>query len=337
MGTPIVAPETHGFRWPEGVARDALASVYTVPPERAGMRLDRFLVACMPRLSRTRAANIAKSFAYTAEGRRLDAAARTQAGMVVVLFRPAWEEPADASALRVLYEDEVLVAVDKPAGLAVHPTANAHNHTLLAQLRARYPGEPIGLAHRLDKETSGVVLAARRLDAEVKLKQDFASRSVHKVYLAVAYGVPSEERFVVDAPLGLADSVVRVRMEVKPESQGGQAARTRVTVLEALGAYSLLQCEPETGRQHQIRVHLAHAGHPLVGDKLYAHGEELFLRAQREGMSDELRAMLLLERQALHAHRITVEHPTRHEALTLEAPLAADLSAFAEAQRARSG
>jgi 23S rRNA pseudouridine1911/1915/1917 synthase len=327
--------EAPSFTWPDEMPRDAIPVVITVIRERAGMRLDKFLTVEMPRLSRTRAARIAQEFAFTASGRRLAPSRVVKPGDVVVLFRPAWEEPDAPRTLRVVFEDEDLVAIDKPAGLPVHPTAKFHRNTLTSLLAENYPRERVVLCHRLDKETSGLILAARTVEAEAVLKRAFAERGVHKVYRAIVHGSVACEEQVIDAPLALAGGDVSVLMEVRSEHKGGLPSRTRVRVVERLDGFTVVEAEPETGRQHQIRVHLAHVGHPIVGDKLYAHGPEPFLRSLREGLTDDLRALLLLERHALHAQRITFEHPRHGNSTTFEAPFPDELQMFADTRRGR--
>lgn len=324
-------PAPNEIRRPEGVPADATPVVLRVTRERAGMRLDRFLVTEMPRLSRTRAARIAAEYAFTTQGAPLAPSRIVRAGQMIVLYRPAWDEPAAPHEVPVLHEDEDLIAVDKPAGLQVHPTARVHRNTLTAILAARYPGERIALCHRLDKETSGVLLAARTVEAERTLKRVFAERGVDKVYLAIVHGEVVQPRFVVDAPMALAGGEVSVLMAVRPTSAGGLPARTRVRVVRALRGFTLVEAVPETGRQHQIRVHLAHVGHPIVGDKLYAHGPGIFLEVLKQGLTPELRDRLLLDRHALHAHRITFPHPGTGAETTVESALPADLMAFVEA------
>lgn len=317
---------------PASVPEDALASVFTVRPEHAGLRLDRWLATEMPRLTRSRAQRIVDAWAFDAEARQLSPSRRVRALEVIVVFRPMWEEPDAPRDVALLHVDDDLIAVDKPAGLPVHPTAKYHRNTLTTVLSERFPGEHVALAHRLDRETSGVLLAARNYAAERHLKEAFAGRDVEKTYQAVVHGELADDRFEVDAPLCLEGGAVGVRMCVRPVARGGLASRTRFEVLERMPGFTRVACHPETGRQHQIRVHLAHAGAPIVGDKLYAHGDEVFLRCLEGPLDDELLALLLLPRQALHAHAIRFTHP-RGEALTITAPLAADLAAFCASRR----
>jgi 23S rRNA pseudouridine1911/1915/1917 synthase len=320
------------FTRPTSVPEDAIATVFTVRLEHAGLRLDRWLAIEMPRLSRTRAQRIVEDWAFDAAARPLGAAHRMRHNEVVVVFRPRWEEPEVPREVALLHVDDDVIALDKPAGLPVHPTAKFHHNTLTAVLAERFPRERVVLAHRLDRETSGVILAARTHEAERHLKGAFAGRDIEKTYQAVVHGVIAEDRFEVDAPLCLEGGEVGVRMCVRPIARGGMASRTRFEVLERLDGFTRVACHPETGRQHQIRVHLAHAGHAIVGDKLYAHGDAVFLASLDGALDDETRALLLLERHALHAWAVRFEHP-RGGALTVTAPFAEDLAAFCAARR----
>lgn len=321
------------FARPEGVPGDAILTAFAVRPEQSGHRLDRWLSLELPRLTRTRAQRIVEEWAFDVTGRQLRPSHRVRVGEVIVVFRPRWDEPDAPRDITVVYADAHLVAVDKPAGLPVHPTARYHKNTLTAVLAERFPGERVVLAHRLDRETSGVLLAARTPAAERTLKMAFAERRIHKTYLAVVHGEVADDRFTVDAPMCLEGGEVNVKMCVRPEAKGGLASVTRVEVVERLRGYTLVAAHPETGRQHQIRVHLAHAGHPLVGDKLYAHGDEVFLRCLDAPPDAETEAMLLLPRHALHAHAIRFAHPATGDETDITAPLPTDLRAFCDGRR----
>jgi 23S rRNA pseudouridine1911/1915/1917 synthase len=167
-------PPKPTFTRPAEVPDDALESVFTVRPEHAGLRLDRWLAVEMPRLSRTRAQRIVAEWAFDATARALNPSHRVRASEVIVVFRPRWEEPEAPREVELLYLDAHVIAVDKPAGLPVHPTARFHRNTLTAVLAERFPGERVTLAHRLDRETSGVILAARTYPAERRSKESFA-------------------------------------------------------------------------------------------------------------------------------------------------------------------
>jgi 23S rRNA pseudouridine1911/1915/1917 synthase len=244
------------------------------------------------------------------------------AGQAVCFRRPAPIEPEAPSELPVLYADEALYALDKPAGIAMHPTAKFHFSTVTAVLRQRFPGEALQITHRLDLETSGVLLVARSRPVAVALKRAFARRQVEKRYLAVVHG-RLDGTGAIDRPLGLAGGLVRVKMAVRPESDGGLPARTLWRALSHHGAYTLVECRPETGRQHQIRAHLDALGHPLVGDKLYPD-ERLFAAYQDHGWP-AVAARLPLARHALHASRVRFFHPLSGAPVEVESPLPADL------------
>lgn len=319
---------------PDAVPEDALCSVFEVRHDRAGMRLDRWLSLELTRLTRSRAQEIVAHFAFTQQGKSLGPSHRVRAGEVIALYRPRWEEPPAPRDVGILYLDEHVVAIDKPAGLPVHPSAKYHHNTLTSVIAERFPDERVVLAHRIDRETSGIILLARSREAERRLKSDFAERRVQKTYHALVHGVVGPDHQVIDAPMCLHGGEIGVKMVVRPVTRGGMPSVTRVDVIERLDGYTLVAAHPETGRQHQIRVHLAHVGHPLVGDKLYAHGDEMFL-ACLEGPPDEaMMRKLLLDRQALHAAEVTLTHPITKEPLTVSAPLPADLAAFCREHRA---
>jgi 23S rRNA pseudouridine1911/1915/1917 synthase len=247
----------------------------------------------------------------------------------VVLLRPAPVEPDVPRTFNVLYQDEQIVAIDKPAGLPVHATARFHRNTLTSVLRERFAevgsGEVPILAHRLDRETSGLVLLGATREAAVALKDLFRRRRIEKRYLAIVFG-EAPDQGVVDLPLGPdGASGIRVKMGVDPN---GLPARTRYRSLEARGGFTLLEAHPETGRQHQIRAHLAALGHPVVGDKLYGHDPGCFFEFLETGWTESLEQRLLLPRQALHAADVTLPHPASGEPLAISCPMPADLQAF---------
>ncbi len=208
----------------------------------------------------------------------------------------------------ILFEGGGVVVVDKTGDLAVHPSARYLHNTLTGFLRRR--GTPANPCHRLDRETSGVVVCARAgtddgRAAERRWKQAFAEGRVQKEYVAVVQGVVDQEA-VVDAPLALQGDRGLVRIRVVVDG-AGQAARTRIVPLEVHAGRSLVRLHPMTGRQHQLRVHLAHVGHPIVGDKLYQMGDVWFDAWTRRALSDSERARLPCARQCLHAGRLSLD------------------------------
>lgn len=312
---------------PEDTTGDVIELRFRVPRECDGWRLDHFLKYRIERLSRTRIQEIIEGQVSFADGRRVRASSAVRAGEVIHLDRPAPDEPDVPRYFGVLAEDDTFLAIDKPAGLPIHTTAKYWRNTLTALLRERYPGLPLQVCHRLDRETSGVMLIARDRAAGSRLKQAFARRLVKKTYLALVHGVPTDSSGVVDRPMKLLDSPSRIMMGVASD---GLPAVTRWRTVETFERHALLACEPETGRQHQIRVHLATIGHPIVGDKLYRAGEKHFMAFCDSGLTPELlEAFDGLPRQALHAHRIVFPHPRTGHPTTVESPLPEELRGYA--------
>jgi 23S rRNA pseudouridine1911/1915/1917 synthase len=321
------AEEIESDDQPEPSEGDVIRLDFPVPSECAGWRLDHFLKRRIGRLSRTKIQFIIRSQISFADGRKARPSSSVRAGEMITLRRPAPVEPEVPRTFSVLYEDDTVIAIDKPAGLPMHTTAKFWRNTLTALLRERYPDEPVHMAHRIDRETSGVLLLARTREAATFLTLAFARRQVSKTYLAVVKGAPPDEG-VIDQPIGLLDTKSHVMMGALPPERGLPAV-TRFRVARRFAEHALVEASPETGRQHQIRVHFALLGHPLVGDKLYGASEELFMRACDEGVTPELLAAFDgLPRHALHAQKLIFPHPRTRELVSVESPLAPDLAAF---------
>jgi 23S rRNA pseudouridine1911/1915/1917 synthase len=306
---------------------------FKVEPNYRGWRLDAYLAQKIRRLTPEKLAFlIANRLEHDGDG-PLTAESLLVPGQEFRLVREAEPEPDTPLEFGVVHDDGALLVVDKPAGLPVHPTARYFAHTFTALARARFPEWKVDPAHRLDRETSGLLACGTSPEHTKRLKAAFAAGRVEKAYLAIAEGAPAEARFTVDAPLALTKaSLVRVRMHVHGE---GAPAVTAFEVLERRrapggGAVTLLACTPHTGRQHQIRAHLHHAGLALVGDKIYGHDEAIFDRFTRRELTDHDHARLRLPRQALHAWRLALPHPVTGERVALEAPLPPDLAEFWE-------
>jgi 23S rRNA pseudouridine1911/1915/1917 synthase len=328
-GVPVVRPE--------GVPEGSVVTVMRVPPECAGMRLDRFVQGQLKRTSRTRAQQIVRAGCYGPDARPLRGNDRVKAEQHILLWRPPWDEKAPDVVVPIIYEDAHLVAVNKPPGIPVHPTARYHASTVVKLLYAARPGDHLRLSHRIDRETSGALLLARTAEADRLVKIQFEERAtVDKHYIAIAWGWPDADRFRVELPLELDPaSKLKVKMRVARPGEG-LAARTGCEVVgrrrdPATGRrYAMIRCHLETGRQHQIRLHLASLGLPLVGEKLYGPDEGFFTRGADGVLTDEDRRALELPRHALHAERLALDHPITGERLCLVAPLPADLGTFWE-------
>ncbi len=300
-----------------------------VPPELAGLRLDHFVKTQIPRLSRTKIQGIIESQLRREDGFAPKPATSVAAGEHYIIRRQARPEPPCPRTFTVLHEDARMRIIDKPSGLPVHATAKFYFNTLTRVLGERYPDEPEQqICHRLDRETSGCLVVARDRDAAAFLKNAIAAKDrTTKQYLAVVHGQPPwDTEHVLDTSLRLstaADATKIPTVRVLPDPQG-LTAITRVRVEQRSADYALVRCTLVTGRQHQIRVHLAHAGFPIVGDKIYTHGDDAFIEYCDEGLTPELAELFVLPRHALHAARITVPHPDGGN-VTADAPLPADL------------
>lgn len=238
------------------------------------------------------------------------------------------EEPSVDANYAVLYEDEWLIVVDKTGDLPVHPAGRYFNNTLTA-LMEKSLGAKVYPVHRLDRETSGVVLIARSAESAAKCQVSLSDAS--KEYLAIVRGA-FPESLEVDMPLGRdLNSPVRKKRAAYPGA--AESARTRFILEETISSYSLVRAFPETGRLHQIRAHLEHAGYPIVGDKLYGGDPTRFLRFIDTGLTDELRKELLLPRTALHAARLEFRHPYTQKVLSISAPLPVMFSEFMDRER----
>jgi 23S rRNA pseudouridine1911/1915/1917 synthase len=287
----------------------------------AGQRLDRYLARALPDLSRSQVQRLIRQGLVALNGEKTKSSTPVEPGMRVVVRippAPSGEIPPQTIPIDVVYEDEGLLVVNKPAGMVVHPSHGHWEGTLVNALLARYPdlavgdaGRP-GIVHRLDRDTSGLIVVAKTEAALEHLRQQFKNRSVKKTYLALVHGQPPAPEGIIDAPVG-RDPRRRQRMAVVP---GGRAARTRYRLLEGLGDYSLLAVSPETGRTHQIRVHLSWLGVPVAGDPFYSRGREARDAKKRLGLA----------RQFLHAWRLSFDRPGGKGVLELEAPLPADLA-----------
>ena len=313
-------------------------------PDDSGLRLDRFLAQRIGTLSRTRVKALVEQRHATVGGAvTTDPAAAVQSGMVYRLqvppARPATPQP-QAMRLPILFEDADLLVLDKPAGLVVHPAPGNQDGTLVNALLAHcgdtLPGiggeKRPGIVHRLDKNTSGVMVVAKSDTAMAALSTAFATRDLERSYLALCWGVPAPSAGQIEGAIG-RDPRDRKRMAVVV--RGGKAALTHYQVRQAWrAAVGLLECRLATGRTHQIRVHLATSGHPIVGDPVYLRR----VPAAAKRLAPDLRdALLDFPRQALHAAVLGFRHPRTGTALRFETPPPADFTTLLQLMDASEG
>lgn len=322
----------------------------TAGEAEAGWRLDRFLAAKLPELSRSRIqALIAAGSVRSGAGKVGDANHRIKPGetYTVEVPPPAPAEPEGQDIpLDVVYEDDQLIVIDKPAGLVVHPAAGNPDGTLVNALIA-HCGASLkgvggvarpGIVHRLDKDTSGLLVAAKTEKAMASLAKQFAAHTIERAYHAVVWGCPRKPEGLIEGQIG-RNPFDRKRMGVL--RGGGKEARTRYKVVERFGPKtdkdtrpfaSLVECRLETGRTHQIRVHLTHLGHPLIGDQTYGRARQP-PRGKTEAEIQAYEAAAKFPRQALHAWLLGFHHPTLNKPMRFEAPWPDDLRALIEALR----
>lgn len=326
---PMASVEHEDEGPPTGGDEIALIS-YTVEPNYAGWRLDRYLCEKIRRASRERVKEIIENDLVCEK--KLKASSPVWPGLTFQLRRRVRAEPTvpGIEHLKEVYVDDWLVVVDKPAGLPMHPTARYHVGTLVTQLDQRYGKDRASPAHRLDRETSGLVVCGRTLEATQRLGRLFHDGLVDKEYLALVEGQPKDDAFDVDAPI--AEGTELIRIAVRIDANEGRPAQTHFRVVarfERNGEpFSLLRAFPRTGRQHQIRIHASVAGFPLVGDKMYGPDPGYFDRFTKQQLEPEAWERLRLARHALHAARISFRHPGTRETVSFDAPLADDLIAF---------
>lgn len=284
--------------------------------DRSGERLDIFVVRKLPELTRSRARKLIDEGFVLVDGQQPAKAGVTlDAGQRISITLPPPESDTlvpESTQLRIVYEDDDLLVVDKPAGMAVHPSPGHSAGTLVHALLAYSPTlsgvagkKRPGIVHRLDKDTSGLIMVAKNDAAHLALAKELKDRKVEKTYVALVEGRVEPPEGTIDAPIA-RHPTHRRKMAVMA---GGREARTHFRVLREIGAYSLLELHPETGRTHQLRVHLASIGHPVAGDRMYGYSKRV------DGFP----------RQFLHAQRLAFAHPTTGQRIEVEAELAEDL------------
>jgi 23S rRNA pseudouridine1911/1915/1917 synthase len=329
------------------ISTQASIQAGVLAPGQAGQRLDRVLAALLPDLSRSRLQDLIGQGAVALNDATIkDPNHRVKGGehysVAIPAAAPARPRGQDIP-LDVVYEDKDLIVINKPAGLVVHPAAGNPDGTLVNALIAHCGGELIGIGgearpgivHRLDKDTSGLLVAAKTERAMGSLAKQFANHTIERAYHALVWGAPRSAAGVIEGQIGRSP-FDRKRMAVL--RGGGKLARTRYKVLESFGPSarplaSLIECRLETGRTHQIRVHLTHLGHPLIGDPQYGRARQ----APRAKTPAEETAFALatgFSRQALHAFILGFQHPSLHKSMRFESPWPADFAELLAAFRA---
>lgn len=303
-----------------------------------GWRLDIYLRRVIPRLSRTRLQAIIRDATTASDGRRLKPHSPVRGGEVLTIRRHARPEPPFPREFNVLLDAGDFLVIDKPPNLPVHASARYYYGTLQRLMDARFPGENLQICHRLDRETSGCMVIARGRAPAAVLKTAFAERRVKKLYLALVRGAPSWDEIRCDLPLRLSGrslGKVGVQMETCPGAPDGLPSETFFRVRTRGDGVTLVECRPVTGRQHQLRAHLTALGHPIIGDKLYGHGDAAFRAycARADDLTDaEVAAEFGLPRQGLHAARVVFPHPQSGATVDVEAPLPPDMAAYLTAR-----
>ncbi len=338
---------------------------FQVDPRFDGFRVDRYLAQRLAAYSRSRVQAILKEARVLREERPIKASTKVRGGDKILIAYPRRpEEPLpDDAAIPILFEDESLLVINKPADLLSHPTDRIQLHTVLGFLKQHRPDlKKLHLLHRLDRETSGVLALAKNPIAARAWTESMERREIKKEYLAVVRGTPQPQQGVIDFPIGREAGEIKVRQAV--HVPGAVKAVTRYQVLKSsltpdpspdrrgeqmpfplpsgeggppkvVGEASLVRAYPETGRLHQIRVHFAALGHPLLGDVLYQGQGELYLKMTRRELRIEDRDPLGCRRLALHAERLSFAHPLTQKPLVITAPLPADLTELLKAQGIR--
>src|SRR3990167_43841 len=308
---------------------DSFYTLYVTSPDQ-GMRLDKFLALHLPGLSRTRLSSlIAEGHVNIKENLKISASLKVKEGQRIEVNIPplveAFPSPEEIP-LEILYEDTDIIVINKPAGMVVHPAPGNHTGTLVNAL-LNHCGDTLsgingvkrpGIVHRLDKETSGLLVAAKNDKAHQGLANQLSDHTMHRVYKAIVWGKLFPSVGTLEGAIG-RDSRNRQRMAIR---QGGKEARTHYKVLETFGqGISLIECRLETGRTHQIRVHLTAKGHPLIGDTVY--------KKTTQPMPGEVKSYLeekwIKGRQALHAKELSFFHPITQESMHFSTPLPADM------------
>ncbi len=331
--------------WPPPLSRTPLE--FEVKSRIEGKRVDAYLASRFTDYSRQVLQKVIDADGVRVNGRAVKASYRVRPGDLISIHLPELPEttpkPEDLP-IEIVYEDEHLAVVNKPAGMVTHPARGNWRGTLVNALQFHFDrlsslaGENRpGIIHRLDRDTTGLLVVAKDERIHHKLAFQFERRTVQKEYLALVYGVPQRDSDYVEQPIGF-HPISREKMAIRTAQDGGKSAVTFYQVEERFRGYALIRCHPRTGRTHQIRIHLNHIGHPIVADKLYSGRDRLTLEGLLIAEKPPIRLAeacesVLIDRQALHAHVLTFVHPATGQELRLTGALPEDFARTLDSMR----
>ncbi len=318
---------------------------FVVRARMASRRIDAYLHGRFSDYSRSVLQKVIDARAVEVNGQPIKASYKVQLGDVIRIWLPELDDrtpQAEDIPLSVVYEDDAIAVIDKPPGLVVHPAKGHHTGTLINALVFHFErlstgtgSTRPGLVHRLDRDTSGLILIAKDDLAHAAAARQFEERTVDKQYLALVYGEPGRDSDYIEKPIG-PHPTHREKMAIRRSEDDGKEAKTFYEVIERFRGFSLLRVKLFTGRTHQIRVHLAHIGHPIVADKLYSGRDHLTV-GDVIGPSAADAERVLLDRQALHAQTLRIDHPTTGQPLEFRSDPPADMAGVLEALRGTGG
>jgi len=320
----------------------ATPSEFQVKARMVGKRIDAYLASRYPDYSRSVVQKVINAGAVLVNGVLVKASYKVRLDDAIRVWLPELCDDAPVPEdipLRIVFEDEALVVVDKGPGMVTHPAKGNWSGTLVNALQHHFDtlstvggANRPGIVHRLDRDTSGLLIVAKDDRAHRHLASQFEARTIRKEYLALVSGAPGRDSDFIERPIGFHPTN-REKMAIRTVEDGAKEAVTFYEVLERFRGYALVRCQPKTGRTHQIRVHLAHIGHPVLADKAYS-GRSQWTLGDLLGPDAPDAGRVLLDRQALHAHALHLDHPITGAPMSLMAPLPEDMAAALAALRA---